>query len=114
MKRTLLLLALGFVAIGSQAANIEEKASAGIVNLTVTEKGFQPNTIDVAAGKSVTLKITRKTDATCATQINIPSKKIKRELPLNKEVSVELGKLDKGEIRFACGMDMITGIINVK
>ncbi len=114
MKRTLLLLALCFATVGSQAADKADKASVGIVNLIVTEKGFQPNMVDVAAGKSVTLKITRKTDSTCATQINIPSKKIKKDLPLNKEVSVELGKLDKGEIRFACGMDMITGIINVK
>ncbi len=114
MKIGIMILALSFAVVGAEATDKTDKAAAQIVNLTVTEKGFQPSTIDVGAGKAVTLKITRKTDDTCATQINIPSKKIKKELPLNKEVSVELGKLDKGEIRFACGMDMITGIINVK
>ena len=114
MKKTILILALSLVATVTRAADKTDKAATQVVNLTVTEKGFQPSTIDVGTGKDVTLKITRKTNDTCATQINIPSKKIKKELPLNKEVSVELGKLDKGEIRFACGMDMVTGIIHVK
>lgn len=58
----------------------------------------------------VTFKITRKTDSTCATQIQIPAKKSKKELSFTKTVSVDLRKLDKGEIRFACGMDMGHGV----
>ncbi len=82
------------------------------ISLQVTEKGFVPNKIDVKAGSHIVLKVTRKTDDTCATQIAIKDKKIK--LPLNKEVSVDVGVLKKGEVRFACGMDMITGLILVK
>lgn len=84
------------------------------VVLQVTEKGFEPNKIDVKPGSHIVLKITRKTDTTCATQIMIKDKKIKADLPLNKEVSVDVGVLKKGEVRFACGMDMITGLIVVK
>lgn len=82
--------------------------------LQVTEKGFEPNKVDVKSGSHIVLKITRKTDDTCATQIVIKDKKVKAELPLNKEVSVDVGVLKKGEVRFACGMDMITGLIVVK
>lgn len=85
-----------------------------VVEMQVNEKGFEPNQIDVKPGSSVTLKITRKTDATCATAIKIPSKNIKKDLPLNKTVSIDLGKLDKGEVRFACGMDMMSGQIVAK
>lgn len=85
-----------------------------VVELTVTENGFEPSTVDVKPGTPVTLKVTRKTDATCATQIKIDSKKITKELPLNKTVSINVGKLEKGEIRFGCGMDMITGKIFVR
>ena len=85
-----------------------------IVELQVTEKGFEPSSVDVNPGVPVVLNITRKTDATCATQIKIKSKNIKKDLPLNKPVTIVLGKLDKGEIRFGCGMDMITGNIVVK
>lgn len=84
------------------------------VELSVTEKGFEPNQINVKPGEPVTLKVTRKTDSTCATAIQIPAKNIKKDLPLNKVVSIDLGKLEKGEIRFACGMDMVSGIILVK
>ena len=85
-----------------------------VIEIQVTEKGFVPNKINVKPGVPVTLNITRKTDLTCATAIQIPAKKIKRDLPLNQLVVIELGILEKGEIRFACGMDMETGIINVR
>ena len=44
-----------------------------------------------------------------AKQIQVPSKKVKLDLPLNKSVQVDLGKLEKGEIRFGCGMNMMAG-----
>ncbi len=81
------------------------------ISVKVTDKGFEPSEIKAKAGNQVILKITRTTDATCATMIQFKEKKIKKDLPLNKEVSVELGTLSKGDIRFACGMDMISGHI---
>ena len=38
------------------------------VDVLVTENGFEPSTITVKPGSNVSLKITRKTDSTCATQ----------------------------------------------
>ena len=106
------ILALSMLLITSYSFAKEESQ---IVNLTVTEKGFVPSSVNVRAGSNVELKITRKTDSTCATQIQIPSKKIKKDLPLNKTVSIEIGKLEKGEISFGCGMDMMVGgVIFVK
>lgn len=89
-------------------------AQSQVVELQVTENGFEPSSVDVKPGTPVILKVTRKTDSTCATQIKIDAKKITKELPLNKTVTVNVGKLEKGEIRFGCGMDMITGKINVR
>jgi plastocyanin len=77
------------------------------VKIEVTEKGFLPSEINVLPGTDVTLEVTRKTDTTCSTEIQVPSKKIKKALPLNQPVSIALGKLDKGEIRFGCGMNMM-------
>ncbi len=85
-----------------------------VIELQVTDNGFEPNSINIKPGTSVTLKITRKTESTCATNIQIPSKKIKMDLPLNKTITIDLGKLEKGEVRFACGMDMISGVLIVK
>ncbi len=79
------------------------------IDLKVTDAGFEPSEIKVKPGTHVVLKVTRTTDQTCATQIKVNDKKT--DLPLNKQVSVDVGTLKKGEIKFACGMDMISGHI---
>lgn len=111
MKRLIALTALvGIVASGPLFA----KDKSQVIDLKVTEKGFEPEKIEVNAGSDVVLKITRTTDSTCAKAIKISSKNIKKDLPLNKTVEVDLGKLEKGDIKFACGMDMATGVIVVQ
>lgn len=108
MKLILAVLALMIVSFSFAA----EKPQ--VIDLAVTEKGFVPSSITVKPGTNVELRVTRKTDSTCATEIQVPSKKIKKDLPLNKSVSIEIGKLEKGEISFGCGMNMVTGVIFVK
>lgn len=110
MRKLLTMFAV-FLLLGSSFASAKENSQ--VITLTVTDKGFEPNTVDVKPGTPVVLKVTRKTDETCAKEIKILSKKITKALPLNKEVSIQIGSLEKGEIRFACGMDMMGGIINV-
>lgn len=90
-------------------AMAKEPAKIQTVDLAVTDNGFEPSSVNVKPNSSVTLKITRKTDSTCATQIQVPAKNIKKDLPLNETVVVDLGKLEKGEVRFGCGMDMMVG-----
>lgn len=112
MKFTNLFIILLFTGFSVLAGQTNDET---VVNLTVTEKGFEPNKIDTSINKPIKLNITRKTDNTCSTSIQIPSLKLKKELPLNKTVTINLGKLSKGEIRFGCGMNMMdSGIIYVK
>jgi plastocyanin domain-containing protein len=104
MKVILLILFLSLSVLKPAKA---EQAKA--IEVSVTEKGFEPNVIKVRPGDSVTLTITRKTDATCATMVQVPTKKIKKDLPLNTPVTLSLGIAPKGEIRFGCGMNMMEG-----
>jgi plastocyanin domain-containing protein len=98
-----------------QVANAAaSKAKSQVVKIQVTEKGFEPEQVEVQPGMPAVLKITRTTDNTCAKQIKISSLHIKKNLPLNKTVSIDLGKLEKGNIAFACGEDMMTGHIIVQ
>ena len=106
----LLALLLAFAAYSSNAV-------AGVTKLeaAVTDTGFEPASFEVPAGTPVELTITRKSDHTCATQVVVPSKGIKKELPLDKPVTLKLGKLNKGEIKFGCQMAMMVGaVISVK
>lgn len=99
------------------ALNVTYAKDAGnsqVIDVIVTEKGFEPSSIDVKADQPIVLKVTRKTDSTCATEIQIPSKKVKKDLPLNETVSIDLGKVKKGDLNFACAMNMIKGQLHVK
>lgn len=105
--KVLQILALFLAAV--PMTNALEKEQSQTFEVNVTEKGFEPSELKAKAGVPVVLRITRKTDSTCSTQIQVPAKKIKMDLPLNKTVEVALGNLEKGEIRFGCGMNMMQG-----
>jgi len=57
------------------------------------------------------LVVTRTTDQTCAKELVIKNPAVRKELPLNKPVTIELTPEKGGEIRYACGMDMISGVL---
>jgi plastocyanin domain-containing protein len=80
----------------------------------VTGEGFVPANIRVKKGQLVRLVVTRKTDRTCATEIVIRDQGINQKLPLNKPVTVEFTPAKSGQLRYACGMDMISGVIVVE
>ncbi len=108
------VIAVAALVFSLQVASAGAEGKSQVIELQVTEKGFVPEKVDVKPGTPVVLKITRKTDDTCAKQIKISSRNLKKELPLNKTVTIDLGKLEMGDIAFACGMDMVTGQIIVQ
>lgn len=77
--------------------------------MKVTEKGFEPSSIQAEKNEEVTLRITRVTDSTCATKVQVPSLKISKDLPLNEPVEVKLGKVNQDKVKFGCGMGMMLG-----
>lgn len=81
--------------------------------IAVTSEGFVPARIAVKRGEPVKLVVTRKTDRTCAKEIVIKDYGIQRALPLNEPVTIEFTPEKSGEVRYACGMDMITGVVVV-
>ena len=87
---------------------------AKTVELSVTENGFEPASVKVAKGVPLKLVVTRKTDKTCAKQIVVKDYGINVELPLNKAVEVSLTPKAAGNIRYACSMDMIAGVLVVE
>lgn len=96
-------------------ATVEDKKDAvQVVELSVTSEGFVPSQVTVKAGKPVKLVVTRRTDRTCATEIVIAEHGVNAPLPLGKTVAVEFTPSKSGEIRYACGMGHIGGIVFVK
>ena len=79
--------------------------------MTVTDDGFEPSKVKAKKGEKVRLIVTRKTDRTCAKEIVIKDHGINQPLPLDKAVTVEFTPAKSGEIRYACGMDHVSGVV---
>lgn len=91
------------------AANGTQTAS-----VVITEEGYVPARIALKAGVPALVTFTRKTDATCGTEIVIPEYSINEKLPLGKPVTVQFTPDKTGEIAFTCGMDMLRGKVVVR
>jgi plastocyanin domain-containing protein len=89
------------------------KNGVRVFEMQVTDEGFVPSRLKVQKGQKVRLLITRKTDRTCATEIVIKDYGINTPLPLNKTATVELTPKGSGEIKYACAMNMIGGVLFV-
>jgi len=88
--------------------------SEAVMRVTVSEQGFQPARIRVRVGVPARITFVRTTDATCATEVMIPTLNIKRALPLNEPVTVEFTPQKTGDVEFICGMRMLRGTIVVQ
>ncbi len=100
------------VAVFAPQATYAEQART--VAIAVTEKGFEPSRVKVAKGEPLKLVVTRKTDDTCAKQIVIPDAGLKADLPLGQPVTLSFTPKSAGEIKYACGMNMVSGVLEVE
>ena len=82
------------------------------VELAVTEDGFAPARATVPAGRPLRLVVTRKTEQTCATEIVVAGHT--HALPLGAPVVIELPAQPRGPLRYACGMAMLRGVLDVE
>ncbi|HEU0054824.1 MAG TPA: cupredoxin domain-containing protein [Longimicrobium sp.] len=89
------------------------KGGVRVVEMKVTDDGFVPSKVKVKKGEKVRFVVTRTTDSTCAKEIVIKEAGISQPLPLEKPVTVEFVAKRSGEIRYACGMDHISGVVFV-
>ncbi|MGE0393565.1 MAG: efflux RND transporter periplasmic adaptor subunit [Vicinamibacterales bacterium] len=83
------------------------------IHVAVTATGFEPARVSVRPGTVVTLIFTRRVEDTCATEVVIPAVNIRRPLPLNQPVAVEV-TATRGEVAFTCGLRMFTGAVVAK
>ena len=80
----------------------------------IVEGGYTPNTISIPQGKTTKISFTRKDPSSCLEEVVLGDFKIRKELPLNQKVSVEITPEKTGEFKFTCGMNMFHGKIVVK
>jgi len=107
------LAAVALVA-GCASQGTRSASDGSRVAITVTDKGFEPEVVTVAAGKPVTLVVTRQTTQTCATELIMPAQNINQKLPLGQPVEITFTPEKPGELTYACAMDMYKGKVIVR
>ena len=91
----------------------KEAAEGQDVIKIVVEGGYQPDVIRLKKGVKTTLIFERTDVNSCLEEFIIPDLKIKKYLPMNKEIKIVI-KLDRtGSWNFHCGMNMYHGRIIV-
>jgi plastocyanin domain-containing protein len=84
------------------------------VEITADEQGFHPTDIPARKGETLALAFTRTSNKTCAREVEFPSLRKKKNLPLGKPVVVQVTAESVGNIDFACGMKMYAGAVIVE
>jgi plastocyanin domain-containing protein len=110
-KIALPLLALTTVACdksasepGQAPSSLSEKSR--VVEVTAGADGFQPNLIHGTKDQNLTLQFKRNTDDTCAKDVDFPELGIKKDLPLEQLVAIQIPTSEARTIKFQCGMGM--------
>ena len=80
----------------------------------IVEGGYSPNVISIKKGKTTKINFIRKDSNSCLEEVVLGDFKIKKHLPLNQKVTVEITPQKSGEFGYACGMNMYHGKIIVK
>lgn len=79
----------------------------------VVDGGYSPSIISVPQGKMTKITFLRKDPSSCLEEVVISDFKIRKFLPLNKKVNIEITPKQTGEFPFTCGMNMFHGKIIV-
>ena len=80
----------------------------------IVDGDYQPGRIILAAGERVRLRFVRREHTPCTREVVFPGLNIRRELPTDVPVVIDLPALAAGEYEFHCGMKMIRGALVVQ
>ena len=92
-------------------------AAPGELRVTASEHGFSPDSLAIpkgTPGSLATVSFVRTTDQTCATEVVFPELDVKKALPLNQPVAINVPSDAARTLTFQCGMGMYKGAVLVK
>lgn len=80
----------------------------------IVEGGYNPEVISIPRGRPTKINFIRKDPSDCLEEVVVGDFKIRKHLPLNQKVTVEINPRESGEYGYACGMNIFHGKIVVK
>jgi plastocyanin domain-containing protein len=97
------------------AAPASSAGAARVIEMKVTQDGYEPAKLQVKKGEPLELHVTRTTNDTCATELIIEGTDINAPLPFKEEVVIRWTPEKTGTIKYGCHMQMmISGVLMVE
>ena len=85
---------------------------ARAIPIAVKKAGYDPGSIQAKPNEKLVLVFTRVEDTECGSQVKIAGGEL-HDLPMNQAVEIAVTAPASGKVDFACGMDMMSGVIVV-
>lgn len=104
--------AVGLVHPASETSTVSTVEGHQLVVITAST-AYHPSTVQVRAGVPTTLVVRSENAQGCLRSFLIPSRNVQAILPAQGESRIELGTLRPGQLDYACGMGMYTGMIMI-
>lgn len=111
MRKLALVLVLGLSACGGEESAVPPSDGRPQIAISVNARGYEPAEVSAEGGAPVRLVFTRTTDEGCGQQLVFPDLDIRRDLPLNEPVAVDITMPETGRVAFTCGMAMYEGAV---
>jgi len=93
----------------------KEDAVSAVDSVDISvEGGYTPSVISIPKGKTTKINFIRRDSSSCLEEVVLSDFKIRKFLPMNQKVTIELTPKKTGEFPFSCGMNMFHGKIVVR
>lgn len=76
--------------------------------------GYSPEVISIPKNKTTRINFIRTDPTDCLSEVVLADFKIRKQLPLQEKVTIEITPKKAGEYGYSCGMGMYHGKIVVK
>lgn len=80
------------------------------IPINVNDEGFDPAKITAKPGEKLELVFTRRTKSACGAQVKVADGPV-TELVVGEPATIAVTAPPSGQLAFACGMDMMTGVV---
>lgn len=97
----------------ADTSTVTTQAGSQVAVITARTGSYSPRNVQVRAGVPTTLVVRSEGATGCVRSFVISSRSIQKVLPSNGETRIELGTLQPGKLRYACGMGMYTGFLTI-
>ena len=87
------------------------EAHTRTVKIRVDKNGFSPSSVELEAGHKVNFVFNRADKNNCGSVVVFPKLKVRKNLPVGKDVIVSFTPREAGQMTFTCGMGMYKGNI---